>query len=35
MEGTTRASAEQIQQELEQLLDKELFEPSAEFREAR
>ena len=33
MEGTTRASAERIQQELEQLLDKELFEPSAEFRE--
>src|SRR5215218_4713912 len=33
MEGTTRASAEQIEQELEQLLDQELFEPPAEFRE--
>src|SRR5919198_3656666 len=33
MEGTTKASAEQIEQELEQLLDQELFEPPAEFRE--
>src|SRR3954467_3294999 len=33
MEGTTKASADQIEQELEQLLDKELFEPPAEFRE--
>src|ERR671916_738559 len=33
MEGTTNASAEQIEQELEQLLDQELFEPPAEFRE--
>jgi len=29
MEGTTKTSAEQIEQELEQLLDKELFEPPA------
>ena len=34
MEGTTKASAEQIEQELEQLLDQELFEPPAEFRES-
>src|SRR5919109_2378458 len=33
MEGTTRASAEQIEQELEQLLDQEVFEPPGEFRE--
>src|SRR5262245_64034362 len=33
MEGTTKASAEQIQQELERLLDQEVFEPPAEFRE--
>src|SRR3954468_9278238 len=33
MEGTTKASADQIEQELEQLLDQELFEPPAEFRE--
>ena len=33
MEGTTKASAEQIEQELEELLDQELFEPPAEFRE--
>src|SRR5918912_4532710 len=33
MEGTTKASADQIEQELEELLDKELFEPPAEFRE--
>src|SRR5918998_3684884 len=33
MEGTTNASAEQIEQELEQLLDQELFEPPAQFRE--
>jgi acetyl-CoA synthetase len=33
MEGTTKASADQIAQELEQLLDQELFEPPAEFRE--
>src|SRR4029450_12324776 len=33
MEGTTRASAEQIEQELERLLDEELFEPPAEFRD--
>ena len=33
MEGTTKASAEQIERELEELLDKELFEPPAEFRE--
>src|SRR3954469_17922942 len=33
MEGSTKASADQIEQELEQLLDKELFEPPAEFRE--
>src|SRR6186713_2309260 len=33
MEGTTRASADQIEQELEQLLDQELFEPPAEFRD--
>src|SRR3954471_17710615 len=33
MEGTTKASADQIEQELEQLLDQELFEPPADFRE--
>ena len=33
MEGSTKASADQIEQELEQLLDQELFEPPAEFRE--
>ena len=33
MEGTTKASAEQIEQELERLLDQEVFEPPAEFRE--
>ncbi|HZB05670.1 MAG TPA: AMP-binding protein, partial [Thermoleophilaceae bacterium] len=34
MEGTTKASAEQVEQELEQLLDQELFEPPAEFRDS-
>ena len=29
MEGTTKASADQIEQELEQLLDQEMFEPPA------
>src|SRR5215213_5616241 len=33
MEGTTRASAEQIEQELAELLDQEIFEPPAEFRD--
>jgi acetyl-CoA synthetase len=33
MEGTTKVSAEQIEQELEQLLDQEVFDPPAEFRE--
>src|SRR5262245_41219317 len=33
MEGTTKASAEQIEQELAQLLDQELFEPPVGFRE--
>src|SRR5215218_9281218 len=33
MEGTTKASAEQIEQELERLLDEEVFEPPGEFRE--
>jgi hypothetical protein len=33
MEGTTKASADQIERELEELLDKELFEPPAGFRE--
>ena len=33
MEGTTKASAEQIEQELAELLDREIFEPPADFRE--
>src|ERR687897_3468058 len=33
MEGTTKASAEQIEQELAELLDEEIFEPPADFRE--
>src|ERR687898_754324 len=33
MEGTTKASAEQIEQELDRLLDEEVFEPPAGFRE--
>jgi hypothetical protein len=33
MEGTTKASAEQIERELEELLDRELFEPPSEFRD--
>jgi acetyl-CoA synthetase len=33
MEATTKPSAEQIERELTELLDKELFEPPAEFRE--
>ena len=33
MEGTTKASAEQIEQELAELLDQEIFEPPADFRE--
>ena len=33
MEATTKPSSEQIEKELEQLLDQELFEPPAEFRE--
>ena len=33
MEGTTKASAEQIEQQLAELLDQEVFEPPAEFRE--
>src|SRR5215218_2574258 len=33
MEGTTRTSADQIEQELAELLDEEHFEPPAEFRE--
>src|SRR5918994_481299 len=33
MEGTTKASAEQIEQELAQLLDQEILEPPADFRE--
>jgi acetyl-CoA synthetase len=33
MEATTKPSAEQIERELAELLDKELFEPPAEFRE--
>ena len=33
MEGTTKASTEQIARELEELLDQEVFEPPAEFRE--
>src|SRR3954466_11767419 len=33
MEGTTKAWGEEIERELEQLLDQELFEPPAEFRE--
>src|ERR671910_1794111 len=33
MEGITKASAEQIEQELAELLDQEIFEPPAGFRE--
>ena len=33
MEGTTKASAEQIEHQLEEILDQELFEPPADFRE--
>jgi acetyl-CoA synthetase len=33
MEATTKPSAEQIERELTELLDKEIFEPPAEFRE--
>src|ERR687891_2216115 len=33
MEATTKPSAEQLERELDELLDKELFEPPAEFRE--
>src|SRR5829696_85096 len=33
MEGTTKASPEQIEQELAELLDREIFEPPADFRE--
>jgi hypothetical protein len=33
MEGTTKASAEQIEHELEELLEQELFEPPAGFRD--
>ena len=33
MEGSTKASAEQIEQELAELLDQEIFEPPADFRE--
>lgn len=35
MEGTTKASAEQIEKEIEELLDREVFEPPAEFRDNR
>src|SRR5215208_3264193 len=33
MEGITKASAEQIEQELAELLDQDIFEPPADFRE--
>ena len=33
MEGSTKASADQIEQELAERLDQEIFEPPAEFRE--
>ncbi|HYN52598.1 MAG TPA: acetyl-coenzyme A synthetase N-terminal domain-containing protein, partial [Thermoleophilaceae bacterium] len=33
MEGTTKASADQIEQEIAELLDQEIFEPPAEFRQ--
>src|ERR687897_33169 len=33
MEGTTKASADQVEQELAELLEREIFEPSADFRD--
>src|SRR4051812_10404644 len=33
MEATTKASTEQIEQEIQELLDQEIFEPPAEFAE--